>query len=177
MKTIALTTAALLFAGAALAQSAAETTGINSVVGVAPSTEDFVLQAASSDMFEIESSRLAIERASDDATKTFAQQMLDDHQKTSNELKQLVEGGNISAQIPTAMTDAHQEMLDELKGLQGAEFTEEYHSAQEDVHEDAVDLFQRYGSEGENAELKAWAAKTVPALQHHLQMAEQMNQD
>jgi putative membrane protein len=38
-----------------------------------------------------------------------------------------------------------------------------------------VDLFKRYGSEGENAELKAWAAQTAPALEHHLQMVEQMN--
>jgi len=48
-------------------------------------------------------------------------------------------------------------------------------SAQEDVHEDAVDLFKRYGKEGDNAELKAWAAKTAPALEHHLQMVEQLN--
>lgn len=175
MKTIALTAAALMFAGSAFAQSAAEKTGINSVVGAAPSTEDFVLQAASSDMFEIESSRLAVERASDEATKNFAQQMLDDHQKTSNELKQLVESGKVNAQIPTAMIDAHQSMLNDLKEAEADEFNEEYLSAQEDAHEQAVDLFQRYGSEGENPDLKAWAANTVPALQHHLQMVEQMN--
>lgn len=37
--------------------------------------------------------------------------------------------------------------------------------------EDAVDLFKRYGDEGEDAELKAWAAKTRPALEQHLMMA------
>lgn len=66
-------------------------------------------------------------------------------------------------------------MLDDLKELQGEEFTKQYHSDQEDVHEDAVDLFKRYGDEGENADLKAWAAKTRPALEHHLQMATDMN--
>ncbi len=175
MKTIALTAAAILFAGTAMAQSAAETTGINSVVGAAPSTEDFVLQAASSDMFEIESSKLAMERATDDKTKAFAEQMVNDHQKTTNELKELVSGGNVNAQIPTQMIDAHQAMLDDLKEAEADEFNEEYLSAQEDAHEQAVDLFTRYGSEGENAELKAWAAKTAPALEHHLQMVEQMN--
>jgi Predicted outer membrane protein len=125
-------------------------------------------------MFEIESSTLALKRG-DEAVKGFAQQMITDHQKTSDELKQMVQGGAVEATIPTAMTSAHQEMLDDLKGLQGAEFTEEYMSAQEDAHEDAVDLFKRYGEEGDNAELKAWAAKTAPALEHHLKMVEDMN--
>lgn len=52
---------AILLASPVLAQSAAEKTGVNSVMGVAPKTEDFVTEAASSDMFEIESSKLAVE--------------------------------------------------------------------------------------------------------------------
>lgn len=159
---------------AAFAQSASEKTGVNSVIGVAPKTEDFVSEAASSDMFEIESSKLALER-SDDKTKAFAQQMLTDHQKTSDELKGLVSGGKVKAAIPTAMSSSHQEMLEDLKKLNGDDFTKQYHSNQEDVHEDAVDLFKRYGEEGENPELKAWAAKTRPALEHHLQMATDLN--
>jgi putative membrane protein len=158
---------------AVFAQSTAEKTGVNSVIGVAPKTEDFVLEAASSDMFEIESSKLAMER-SNEKTKPFAQQMLTDHQKTSDELKAMVTSGEVKATIPTAMSAAHQGMLDGLKRLQGEEFTKQYHS-KEDVHEDAVDLFKRYGDEGDNAELKAWAAKTRPALEHHLQMATEMN--
>lgn len=159
---------------AAFAQSAAEKSGVNSVMGVAPKTQDFVTEAASSDMFEIESSKLALER-SDDKTKTFAQQMMTDHQKTSDELKALVAGGKVQATIPTAMSSSHQSMLDDLNKLQGDDFTKQYHSDQEDVHEDAVDLFKRYGDEGENAELKAWAAKTRTALEHHLQMAKDLN--
>lgn len=159
---------------AALAQSTAEKTGVNSVMGVAPKTEDFVLEAASSDMFEIESSKLALER-SDANTRTFAQQMLADHQKTSEELKALVTAGKVKATIPTTMSSAHQGMLDDLIKLQGDDFTKQYHSDQEDVHEDAVDLFKRYGDEGDNPDMKAWAAKTRPALEHHLQMATELN--
>jgi putative membrane protein len=158
----------------AMAQSAAESTGVNSLIGVAPKTADFVTEAASSDMFEIESSKLALERG-DPATKTFAQQMITDHTKTSTEMKQMIESGKVEATVPTAMTSNYQSMLDALKPLQGDEFNKQYHSDQQDVHEDAVDLFKRYGDEGENAELKAWAAKTRPALEHHLQMATDMN--
>ena len=172
-RTVILASILLATAGSA-AQSTAEKTGVNSVMGVAPKTEDFVLEAASSDMFEIESSKLALER-SDEKTKAFAQHMLTDHQKTSDELKAMVTSGKIKATIRTAMSSAHQGMLDDLKKLQFDDFTKQYHSDQEDVHGDAIDLFKRYGDEGENAELQAWAAKTQPALEHHLHMATEMN--
>ncbi|WP_087001675.1 DUF4142 domain-containing protein [Rhizobium sullae] len=175
MNTLIYASVILATAGsAAFAQSATEKTGVNSLVGVAPKTEDFVTEAASSDMFEIESSKLALER-SDEKTKTFAQQMLTDHQKTSDELKAMVSGGKVKATTPMAMSSSHQGMLDDLKKLNGADFTSQYHSDQEDVHEDAVDLFKRYGDEGENADLKAWSAKMRPALEHHLQMATDLN--
>jgi putative membrane protein len=101
--------------------------------------------------------------------------MVTDHEKTSSELKALISGGKVQAQLPAAMTSAQQDMLDKLKGLKGDDFIKQYHSDQESAHEDAVDLFKRYGEGGDNAELKAWAASTRPALEHHLQMAEDLN--
>jgi putative membrane protein len=174
VRKFALAAAATLLATSAWAQSTTEKTGVNSMLGVAPSTEDFVKEAATSDMFEIESSKLALER-SDEATKAFAQQMIQDHQKTTADLKGLVTSGKVQATLPTAMTDAQAKMLNDLKSMKSDEFTEKYHSEQVDAHEDAVDLFKRYGDEGEQADLKAWAAKTLPTLQHHLEMAKQLN--
>ncbi|MGN6769534.1 MAG: DUF4142 domain-containing protein [Rhizobiaceae bacterium] len=174
MRKFALAAAAILLATSAWAQSTTEKTGVNSMLGVAPSTEDFVKEAATSDMFEIESSKLALER-SDEATKAFAQQMIQDHEKTTADLKGLVTSGKVQATLPAAMTDAQAKMLNDLKSMKSDEFTEKYHSEQVDAHEDAVDLFKRYGDEGEQADLKAWAAKTLPTLQHHLEMAKQLN--
>lgn len=174
MKKIIIASLAISLAGPVMAQSAAEKSGVNSLIGVAPKTEDFVQEAATSDMFEIESSKLALDRG-DAATKTFAQQMVTDHEKTSSELKALISAGKVKAQLPSAMTSAQQDMLDKLKGLQGDDFIKRYHSDQESAHEDAVDLFKRYGEGGDNAELKAWAASTRPALEHHLQMAKDLN--
>jgi putative membrane protein len=152
------------------APSTTEKTGVNSVLGVAPSTQDFVTEAATSDMFEIASIKLALER-SDDTTKAFAQQMVTDHEKTTSDLKGLVIGGKVQATLPTGMTDRQLSTLDDLKALQGAE----YRSIQVDAHKDAVDLFKRYGDGGEQADLKAWAAATLPHLQHHLDMANGLN--
>lgn len=174
MKKIILTAALLMLSTSAFAQSAAESTGVNSLVGVAPKTEDFVTEAATSDMFEIASSKLAVERA-DPATKAFAAQMITDHTKTSMDMKQLVDSGKVKAAIPAAMTSSQKDMLDKLNGLQGDDFNKQYHSDQVSAHKDAVDLFKRYGEGGDNADLKSWAAATRPTLEHHLMMAQDLD--
>jgi putative membrane protein len=74
-KVTALAAAFMLLSGAAYAQSIGEKTGVNSVLGISPSTADFVKEAAVSDMFEIQSSKLAAERT-EGATKDFANQMV-----------------------------------------------------------------------------------------------------
>lgn len=174
MKKILLASAFALAATGALAQSATESTGVNSALGVAPKTEDFILQASASDVFEIESSKLAL-RKGDETIKAFAQKMITDHEKTTVELKALLTGGKVQGNAVTALIKDHKEEVDELGKLNGAEFNEEYIDDQVEAHEDAVDLFKRYATEGENADLKAWAAKTLPALEHHYKMAQDLD--
>jgi putative membrane protein len=174
MRRTLIAAACLLVAGPALAQSVGEKTGVNSALGVAPSTTDFVQQVAISDMFELESNRLG-EQKGNAAEKAFAKQMVADHTKTSNELKGMVSSGKVKANLPTALDSAHQSKLDKLKGLNGKDFSSTFDSDQVDAHKDAVSLFQRYANGGDNADLKAWAGKTLPALQHHLEMAQNLN--
>ena len=171
-------TATLLVAGvatttAAQTPSVPERAGVNSTLGIAPSTQDFVTQAAISDMAEIESSKLAATKT-DGKTKAFAEKMIKDHTETSIELKGLVTGGKVKATLPTEMDAAHKSRIDKLKGLSGASFAKEYDDMQVAAHKDAVSLFERYAKSGENAELKAFAAKTLPHLQMHLKMAEDL---
>ena len=162
--------AALLVAAPALAQSIGEKTGVNSVLGVSPSTADFIKQVAISDMFEIESSKLAQKKGTAEE-KTFAAQMVTDHTKTSTELKALVASGRVKAELPAALDSSHQSKLEKLKGASGADFSSQFNSMQVDAHKDAVGLFERYSKGGDNADLKDWSAKTLPALRHHLEMA------
>jgi putative membrane protein len=168
--------AAGVLAAPAYAQSVGEKTGVNSALGITPSTPDFVRQAAMSDMFEIQSSQLAEQKASDQPTKTFAQKMVTDHTKTSSEVKAMVSGGKLKGvELPTDMASSQKSMLDKLKGLNGNDFTKQYHSDQVSAHKDAVSLFERYGKGGDNDDLKAWANKTLPDLQGHLKMAQDLD--
>jgi putative membrane protein len=84
----------LLAATPALAQSIGEKTGVNSTLGITPTTADFVKEAATSDMFEIQSSQLAQERGNA-SEKTFAADMIKDHQKTSDDLKSMISSGEV----------------------------------------------------------------------------------
>jgi putative membrane protein len=171
MKRTIIVLGCLLLASPVLAQSVGEKTGVNSVLGISPTTADFVKQVAISDMFEIESSKLA-ETKGNAAEKAFASQMVADHTKTSTELKGLVSSGKVEAELPTALDSSHQSKLDKLKGENGEDFSSDFDSMQVSAHKDAVSLFERYAKGGDNAALKDWAGKTLPALQHHLQMAE-----
>ena len=164
----------LLMAAPAMAQSLAEKTGVNSVVGVSPSTQDFVTEAAQSDMFEIRSSNMALGSA-DAPTKSFAQTMISDHTKTSTDLKAMLGKGETQATLPTAMSSSQQSMIDKLQNLHGADFDKLYHSDQVSAHKDAVSLFQRYGKDGADAKLKTWASTTEPALEKHLEMAQSLD--
>jgi putative membrane protein len=163
-----------LLAGPALAQSAGEKTGVNSVLGIAPTTADFVKEVAISDMFEIQSSKLAEDKGNA-RQKTFAAQMVTDHTKTTTELKGLVSSGKVKADLPDALDSSTQSKLDKLKGENGEDFGSDFDSDQVSAHKDAVSLFERYAKGGDNADLKDWAGKTLPTLQHHLEMAQNPN--
>jgi putative membrane protein len=76
--------------------------------------------------------------------------------------------------VPTAMDSSHQGMLDKLNKLNGDDFRKQYFSDQVSGHKDAVSLFQRYGKGGDNPKLRDWASKTLPTIQHHLEMAQDL---
>src|SRR5437879_8475315 len=118
MRRTMIATACILLATPAFAQSVGEKTGVNSMLGVSPSTADFVKEVALSDMFEIEASKLAQQKGNA-AEKTFASQMVTDHTRTSTELKGLVSSGKLKAELPTALDGSHQSKLDKLKGAGG----------------------------------------------------------
>jgi putative membrane protein len=172
MKTVVtISAAALLLSSAALAQSAGEKTGVNSTLGISPTTADFVKEAAMSDMLEIESSKIAQQKGDADEKK-FAGQMITDHTKTSSELKSLVSSGD-QTEIPASLDSSSQSKLDKLKNAE--DFRSQYDAMQVSAHKEAVSLFERYSKGGDNPKLKDWAGKTLPVLKHHLEMAQEMD--
>jgi putative membrane protein len=168
-KCLVLGAAALLTSATLHAQSIAEKS-VKAVLGVAPNIQSFVTQAANSDMLEIQASKL-VAMKNDSKDQAFADQMIKDHGETSAKLKGLVDSGKVKATVPPTLDLANQRKLDLLRSTSGEDFRVEYEHLQLAGHKDAVQLFERYGKSGDNADLKAFANDTLPVLRHHLEMA------
>jgi putative membrane protein len=80
------------------------------------------------------------------------------------------QGSNASGD-DAKMMKKHQEMVNKLSALSGAEFDRKYMEEMVKDHEKDVAAFQRESTSGSDADLKAWAAKTLPTLREHLQLA------
>jgi putative membrane protein len=150
-----------------------------SVIGkilLSASDKEFFPAAASAGMLEIESSKLALERSQNTAVKQFAETMVADHTKAADELKALAATKKIT--LPSAMTKHHQKMYDHLKDEKTAkDFDDAYQEAMVGSHKEAVTLFSKASSDSKDPEVQAWAAKTLPTLQHHGAMAKDLKVD
>jgi len=135
------------------------------------STQDFVNKAAMSDMFEIQSGNLAAKKAEHEDVQDFGEEMVEDHSKTTEDLKALVKDEDIKATLPSALDEAHKAKLDKLNSASGAAFDKTYVPMQVTAHEAAVSMFEGYAKSGDNDALKEWAGDTLPALKEHLKEA------
>lgn len=131
------------------------------------STEEFVRKATIAGTFEIESSKLALEKSSNADVKKFAQTMIDDHTKAAAELKTASSKAGVKQPADGKLDEKHQAIIDDLNKESGAEFDEDYIGAQEDAHESAVALFTDYSTNGDQPDIKQFAAKTLPTLKMH----------
>jgi len=140
-----------------------------------PATQQFVTKAAIGDLYEIESSSMVHDKSPGGEFENFAQRIVDDHTKSSEQLKSLAQKAGI--EVPSDMDAKHQEMMDKLQSASGGEFAKLYRSQQIDAHKEAVDLYQQYGQSGDNMDIRQFAESTLPALKEHLQMAESLPQE
>ena len=136
----------------------------------------FARTAAMSDLYEMEASRLADQRSQNAQVKQFAQHMLRDHQKTTDELKGLLPQiqGVSASQLPTSLDQQHQALVQQLQGAQGAQLDRLFAQQQIQAHQTAVELFRAYAQSGDDAQLKRWASQTLPSLEEHLRQAQQL---
>ena len=124
-------------------------------------------QLGSSNLFEIESSRLALARSQSNAIKEFADRMVGEHARAANRTREVL--NEMGASPPATMLEAaHQEKLDALKAVANQEFDRVYVEVQYTEHVDAIALVREYARTGDSERLKALAAEALPMLQGHL---------
>jgi len=137
---------------------------------VTATTKRYAEGAAMGDMFEIESSRVALDRSKSEDVKRFAQEMIDTHTKTSDELKSTLVRIGLIIEPPTMLDTLHQGLLDELKSTNAQELDVRYIAQQKNAHNEALTLHKSYASNGDMADLKALASATVPKIEKHIEM-------
>jgi putative membrane protein len=147
--------------------------GMLSLRSTAVSERDqgFAMFAAQTSMLEVKLGDLAQQKGVSSTVKTLGSHMVADHSKANKELKELATKKGIV--IPTSLDAKHQEKYDKLAMKSGADFDRAYTKCMVKDHKKVVAKFDAEANKGDDSEMKAWAAKTKPTLEHHLHMSEE----
>ena len=147
--------------------------GVSPLVGT--SATDYVKMAADSDMFEVQSSKLALMRSKRDDVKSYAKQMIADHTMTSKALMSGLKNNDRTIARPsTKLSAENSAKLALLKRAPKASFDDLYLQQQVAAHQTAWALHKGYATDGTDATLKQIASTAVPVIERHLGHAQQM---
>jgi putative membrane protein len=132
---------------------------------------DFVNEAAQAGLLEVKLGELAKTKGNSAEVKKLGEHMLSDHSKANKELMVLASKKSIAP--PSTLDKEGQKHYDELSGKSGEEFDKAYSELMVKDHEKVISKFKKESNSGEDQDLKAWAEKTLPTLEHHLTMAKE----
>ena len=133
---------------------------------------NFVKKAAETNLAEIDMAKLAADHAQSDQVKQFADRMVRDHTQANDELSQAAQKSG--ATVPSEPNAKQKAEADKLAKLNGAAFDHAYMQAQVKGHHEAMALLSGYAKTGKDADLKAWAQKTLPTVKDHGREAQQI---
>ncbi|WP_437620865.1 DUF4142 domain-containing protein [Sorangium sp. So ce1151] len=177
LKPVLLTTLLAAFLSAATAAQGQNATGGQTTQAgkatLSKSDREFVEKAALGGLLEVRLGQLAQQRASSPDVKSFGQRMIDDHGAVNKRLAELAQRKGVL--VPQELDQKHREKVDKLSKKTGAEFDRAYMSDMVDDHEDDVEEFEEATKEVKDADLKGFAAATLPKLREHLALARQIN--
>jgi putative membrane protein len=130
----------------------------------------FAVNIADANMTEIKLGQLAQSYATTVAAKDLGTMMVNDHTKAEAALKAIADSNNIA--LPDSMSDKSTKKYNDLAAMRGMDFDKAFANIMVDDHKDAITAFQTEADKGNIDVLKNWASKTLPTLQHHLDMSD-----
>jgi len=133
----------------------------------------FVTEAARGGMAEVQLGQIAKDRATDPAVKQFADKMVKDHSQADQQLTQLAAQKGVT--LPADLPATEKRETDRLMKLSGAEFDRAYMNHMVRDHKKDVKEFERESQKAHDPDVQSWASKTLPTLQEHLKMAEDID--
>ncbi len=128
--------------------------------------QEFVMMAAKGGMMEVEASNIAQENAQSQRVKELATMIQRDHTNANAELKGFASSHGIT--IPEdSLRMLNKPHLDEMRNMKGKAFDKHYIDMMKTDHNKDINEFEKASNNAADAELKAWAAKTLPVLKMH----------
>jgi putative membrane protein len=137
------------------------------------SDRKFIKDAAEGGMMEVELGRIAAQKGTSPDVKTFGQRMVDDHSKANDQLKQVASSKGVT--VPASLPPSKQKEIDKFNKLSGAAFDSAYVSHMVADHKKDVAEFQKESKNGKDADVKSFASTTLPTLQDHLKMIQDIS--
>jgi putative membrane protein len=193
MKKILMLGVAALFAGSAFAQNTITPSPDRGPTTAKPGTEaaqratttpsgaqmlnEYVDDASMADMFEIESSNLALKKSKNAQVQQFAKHMVEDHTKSSMMLKDILAKENITSKPAEKLDTEKTALLKKLQDANENEFSRVYLKMQVDAHQQALGIHQNYAAAGNNQALMAFAKDAVGVVRAHLDMVKNLEQN
>ena len=148
---------------------------MNNTTQISDDDRDFMMKAGHAGHAEISAAKMALEKTDNADVRRFAQRMIDDHSQANEKLKEIAEEKNVT--LPGEPNEEQKEKADELSELSGDEFDEEYMNAQVKDHKKVIGFFEDEDENGADSDVVGFAKKTLPTLESHLEMAEDIYND
>lgn len=134
----------------------------------------FIKKAADGGMAEVELGKIAAEKGGSDEVKDFGNQMVKDHTKANDDLKEVA--AKMSVEVPATLSEKHQAKAKKMSAMSGAAFDKAYVAGMIQAHETDIAAFEKAAKEVKNADLKEFIEETVPVMKHHLEMVKKFDQ-
>ena len=147
------------------------TTATTGSVTVNDHDKDFITGTAKAGKVEL--AQDALKNTTNADVKAFAQKIIDDHTKANDELAKIASSKGVT--LPTEARAGFKEAKERLMKLTGANFDQAFTQQMTDDHESAIKDFDDAAHNAADADVKAFAAKTLPALREHLKMAQDLH--
>jgi putative membrane protein len=134
--------------------------------------EKFLKDFARANADEVAAGKLAAEKAENSQVKQFGQHMVDDHSKVINKVESIASRYNVNVKDSPDLK--HKAATAMLEKRDGAKFDQEYIKSQVKDHQQVVEMLQKEIREGQDPSVKQLAQQALPDVQHHLDLAKQL---
>jgi putative membrane protein len=150
--------------------------GAQAQTPIPPSPKDFVMAASQSDQYEVLAARVAAVQSKDPRVRTFAQEMIQEHTRLAEDLRQAA----IASKLPPpdgGISSDQASLLSSLQSVRAPDFDKTYARQQELVHAQAVTVEESFATAGSDPNLRKAAQSALPSIRDHLKKAQQLRVD